>query len=902
MVVMKKSPLDYFKSLDLSKLDSMTSQYIKESVLTLPNINLLEGTKEFEELQSIIESDFPEAIGIKPKEIETPKPKIEEKPAISKEDLKKLKQLEIDDIKSQIQKMEELSELLMETQDDEKSKETLELFNETLPDLKAHLKELEGKFEDGGDVGDEKLYYVVAKKNGQLVDVTELPMTKEDAKRWIKEQGIENHYDFNTVDIIPYHGTKPRFKFKDGGNIGKKYKQGDFVFAKANRFDTRIKDESSKIPFFVSHWSHDKYYVLGDGSHYISEDELTHATEKDFNDYYGENASEKYKHILKDGGKVVGYSGTYYKVVNNFVYFCLNYPQNFFEAFHPEHIREHIKNKFGKYYDEAGSYGAMVKLWSNLDLENKKSLTKWIKENYKETEYAYADIDGLYSIINHFVYFCLNYPQNFTDAFEGGLKEHIESKFKNAYEKAGSFGAMIKLWSDLDNGNREKFANWIEKNYNEPLEYKDGGSVRSKKYGIYVFGGLHDTFSDELLAGASAHSLRSIHPEWKIEVRPVKKMEDGGSVEKKYSHDGQDYTEEELIDFADSASTYDQWDAESGPITTIEDAIEFLGKDNVSEFKNGGSIPDNYKDKTPKQIWRSWSAKQRSHFLIDHEEHISEISKRQGLEPSSKITEFVSYKYDELPEDVKDALLFHKANGEYKKGGGISDYNKFREDFGKKYDKSDKNGRIEMFKNAGYDSEYSKELSDKDWKSLDSNTKFAMIYKREYKKGGDVSEDKFSLAKTTIENSRINQMVIGEGWTVKEFDKHFTDKGYTKKSDKSLVGFYFFKPNGDTVELVPSFHKKGEILEYKNGGKISKPSDKFEVGTPVKWGKYKGEVVSGTLGVKGISLYGGLMGEKQEVVTPDDWNDVKTYAEADDSSHSKKTSKSKVQKLKRKLK
>lgn len=95
--------------------------------------------------------------------------------------------------------------------------------------------------------------------------------------------------------------------YAKGGGVGEKFKAGDYVFAKASRFDTSIKDESAKIPFFVSHWSHDKYYVLGDGSHYISEGELTHATEKDFNDYYGENASEGYKHILEEGGEIGEY-------------------------------------------------------------------------------------------------------------------------------------------------------------------------------------------------------------------------------------------------------------------------------------------------------------------------------------------------------------------------------------------------------------------------------------------------------------------------------------------------------------------------------------------------------------------------------------------------------------------
>ena len=95
-----------------------------------------------------------------------------------------------------------------------------------------------------------------------------------------------------------------------GGGLGEKFKAGDYIFAKASRFNTKIKDESAKIPFFVSHWSHDKYYILGDGSHYISEGELTPATEKDFNDYYGDNASDGYKHILKDGGNAIEFTSS----------------------------------------------------------------------------------------------------------------------------------------------------------------------------------------------------------------------------------------------------------------------------------------------------------------------------------------------------------------------------------------------------------------------------------------------------------------------------------------------------------------------------------------------------------------------------------------------------------------
>ncbi len=41
------------------------------------------------------------------------------------------------------------------------------------------------------------------------------------------------------------------------------------------------------------------------------------------------------------------------------------------------------------------------------------------------------------------------------------------------------------------------------------------------KFGIFVFGKLHDTASDILIADATANNLRAINPKWKIEVHPI---------------------------------------------------------------------------------------------------------------------------------------------------------------------------------------------------------------------------------------------------------------------------------------------------------------------------------------------------------------------------------------------
>lgn len=67
-------------------------------------------------------------------------------------------------------------------------------------------------------------------------------------------------------------------------------------------------------------------------------------------------------------------------------------------------------------------------------------------------------------------------------------------------------------------------------------------------------------------------------------------------AQKKYIYDGEEYTKQGLIDFADTSTHYDRMDASDGepvsPITTIEEAIEALGADNVKvkKYSTGGSI------------------------------------------------------------------------------------------------------------------------------------------------------------------------------------------------------------------------------------------------------------------------------------------------------------------------
>jgi hypothetical protein len=112
--------------------------------------------------------------------------------------------------------------------------------------------------------------------------------------------------DIDGANVIDGVYVKKGVKYAKGSAIkGKKFKEGDYVFA---NMDTR--NPSAKTPFIVSYWSNDAYYILGDGSHYVSEEKLSKATEKDFDNFYSKlgyskKAIDSYKNIkYQEGGEL----------------------------------------------------------------------------------------------------------------------------------------------------------------------------------------------------------------------------------------------------------------------------------------------------------------------------------------------------------------------------------------------------------------------------------------------------------------------------------------------------------------------------------------------------------------------------------------------------------------------
>ena len=141
-------------------------------------------------------------------------------------------------------------------------------------------------------------------------------------------------------------------------------------------------------------------------------------------------------------------------------------------------IFEHDANKFKAYYNGYGSYGAMIKLYIELDSNNRRLLTDFAYENY-DSSFSKSNISEVeyYNSVNHFVFFCFNFPNNFMEAFPIHLRVHLSEKWSDAYRKKGSIGAMIYFWSLLSDDNRKKLADWVRVNYTGTRLYELGGAL-----------------------------------------------------------------------------------------------------------------------------------------------------------------------------------------------------------------------------------------------------------------------------------------------------------------------------------------------------------------------------------------------------------------------------------------
>jgi hypothetical protein len=94
------------------------------------------------------------------------------------------------------------------------------------------------------------------------------------------------------------------------------------------------------------------------------------------------------------------------------------------------------------------------------------------------------------------------------------------------------------------------------------------------------------------------------------------------------------------------------------------------------KFAKGGTIKNQYAGKTAREVWEMWTPQQRVHFLGDH--YRSAEIRPNDISAISKMTYSELMGNMEITGATYYALQNHIAEGEYKRGGNIGNYNEGR--------------------------------------------------------------------------------------------------------------------------------------------------------------------------------------------------------------------------------
>jgi hypothetical protein len=117
------------------------------------------------------------------------------------------------------------------------------------------------------------------------------------------------------------------------------------------------------------------------------------------------------------------------------------------------------------------------KYWSSGDSLDRERVSEYLFEilgtpkdaNIKEYDNGGSILQigflTYYAAVNHFMFFSMNYPENFIDAWEGNIKNHLKDKFYGIHKQYGAYEAIIRFWLELSDNNKEIFAKWIQDNY-----------------------------------------------------------------------------------------------------------------------------------------------------------------------------------------------------------------------------------------------------------------------------------------------------------------------------------------------------------------------------------------------------------------------------------------------------
>jgi antirestriction protein len=85
-------------------------------------------------------------------------------------------------------------------------------------------------------------------------------------------------------------------------------------------------------------------------------------------------------------------------------------------------------------------------------------------------------------------------------------------------------------------------------------------------------------------------------------------------------------------------------------------------------FKEGGAIENQYAGRTPEDIWDNLTIPQKYHFIEDHLEEIKEVRNIRKL----SVNDVEKNEWSSLDNDIKRIFTYHVKQGEYNKGGALT--------------------------------------------------------------------------------------------------------------------------------------------------------------------------------------------------------------------------------------
>lgn len=154
-------------------------------------------------------------------------------------------------------------------------------------------------------------------------------------------------------------------------------------------------------------------------------------------------------------------------------------------------------------------------------------------------------------------------------------------------------------------------------------------------------------------------------------------MARGGSTDRKYLNHSEDYE----VRYAKGKNRHGYGNlkfADGGAVMAnqqiIADASQqyvnyYLGEGaSAGMFADGGAIKNQYKGRSPMDIWNNLTREQKSHFLHDHQDEIAEVKNFRKL-TKNEISQGYSSDWIGLDDDFKNAFAEHISKGQYAIGG-----------------------------------------------------------------------------------------------------------------------------------------------------------------------------------------------------------------------------------------